>query len=315
VQAPRLSTLVSRISLLSDRKISVSIRLIAALLAFVFFFALVLVFPVSMAAANKSPTTVLDSHPGEQIPAIGRVKPWLDRALLVAIAFLFALAGLLKDFRRYRGLLPVLFSNFYSWVFITFTATCIFAVDYYVFQWPLFHRIVHAVSEPGDEEAMLHLSLVLGHTGVSAAFVYLSPFLLSVIPTYNRVAPAEQSSNKSEKEKPITEMNVVYAAIRESLETSVNGKVCDWTDQYSWPVIKSTGKMLLIGLVNSGMISHAEFERAKLEEDSYQESDEFWENRQRKYELLRKTMNHTSYGDLSSRLERTARIERAGKIS
>jgi hypothetical protein len=312
MQAPQPSMFGSKISLPSDPRIGVSIRLIATLLAIVFFFALVFVFPVSVAAASEDRATAPDSHPGVQTPTSGRLMPWLDRGLLVLIALLFALAGLLKDFRRYRGLLPVLFSNFYSWVFITFTATCIFAVDYYVFQWPLFHRIVHAVSEPGDEEAMLHLSLVLGHTGVSAAFVYLSPFVLGFIPTQARLSPTEQSPNESGKEKPVTEMNVVYAAIRESLETSVNGRVCDWTDEYSWPVIKSTGKMLLIGLVNSGMISHTEFERAKQEEDSYHESDEFWENRQRKYELLRKMMNHTSYGDLRSRLERTARIERAG---
>jgi hypothetical protein len=307
--APRPSKLDSGISLLSDRRIGVSIRPITGLLALVLFFVLVFVLPVPMAAANKGPTTSVGANPQEAVHAVEGLGSWLDTCLLVLIAFLFALLGLLKDFRRYRGLLPVLFSNFYSWVFITFTAACIFAVDYEVFQWV--HR--HITNPP--QEAMLHLSLVLGHTGVSAAFVYVSPFLLSFIPTQARRSTAEPSLNIPEKEKPITEMNVVYAAIRESLENQVNGRVSEWTDTYSWPVIKHTGKMLLIDLLNSGTISHGEFENAKLEEEACEGCGEFWENRQRKYDLLRRIMKHSSYQDLSSRLERTAKAERVGAAS
>jgi hypothetical protein len=110
-------------------------------------------------------------------------------------------------------------------------------------------------------------------------------------------------------------MNVVYAAIRESLENRVNGKVLEWTDTYTWPVIKSTGRMLLADLLRSGMISQDECESAKLEELSYQECADSWDNRQMKYELLRIMMTHSSYHDLSSRLARAASTEPAGKIS
>ncbi len=280
------------------------VRPIAALLVIAFLFTLVFAFPASVAAADRGLFTGSeDSNRTVQQRHIDKLKPWLDISLLVLIAVLFALLGLLKDFRRYRGLLPVIFKTFYSWVFIAFTAACIFAVDYAVFQWASSrHALEH-------EQAMLHLSLVLGHTGVSAAFVYVSPFLLRTIPTHAQATRAEQPPRNPEQEKPVTEMNVVYAAIQQSLETSVNGKLCDWTDEYSWPVIKSTGRMLLIDLVNSGMISHEQFESAKLEQGSYQEADEFWENRQRKYELLRKMMKHSCYSDLSSRLGRTAKIE------
>lgn len=304
-QAPRSSTFVYKTSLLSDRQVSdrrvMGSTRSVALLTFVFLLVLAFMFPVS-AAANKLPTTSTNSSSAEHALAHEALTPW-EMGLIAVVALLFASLGLLKDFHRYRGLLHVLIWNFYSWVFLAFTATCIFAVDYAVL--PLLHRVI-------QEELMLHISLALGHTGVSAAFAYASPFLLNVIPTQARVAPAEPAPPKSEK--PATEMNVVYAAIRESLENRVNGKVSDWTDEYSWPVIQSTGKMLLADLVRSRMITQKEFESARLEEGCYQQCDEFWENRQRKYELLRCMMMHSSYHDLSSRLERTAKTERAGII-
>jgi hypothetical protein len=280
----------------------VSIRLIAALLAFVLFSALVFVFPVSVAA--DSPTTSTNSSSTESGlgPAHEGLTPG-EMGMIAVVALLFASLGLLKDFHRYRGLLHILIWNFYSWLFLAFTTMCIFAADYAVL--PLLHKVIR-------EELMLHISLALGHTGVSAAFAYASPFMLSVIPTQVRTAPAEPSPKKPEKEKPTTEMNVVYAAIRESLENRLNGRVHDWTYKYSWPVIRSTGKMLLTDQLRSGMISQEKFEGAKLEEGSCQECADPCDNRQAKYDLLRIMMMHSSYHDLSSRLERTARAERAG---
>jgi len=228
-----------------------------------------------------------------------KIKPWVDYGLLIILAFLFALLGLLKDFRHYRGLLPVLFKSFYSWVFITFTATCIFAVDYVIYQWQFLHDLIRP-------EAMFHIGMVLGHTGVSAAFVYGSPSLLSLIPTHMK-APHVDAPDEP-REKPITEMNVVYAAIRELLENQVNAEVLEWTVTYDWDDIRSTGKMLLTDLRSSGIISQAQFDAATAEERAYVECEDVLENRDRKYQLLRKMIKRSSFMDLSSRLQRTAKI-------
>lgn len=268
------------------------------------------IFPISACADSKSPESKVSSlvaHSDNKEQTHDIDNPWLDIVLLGVLSFLFCLLGLLKDFRRYRGLLPILFSNMYSWVFIIFTTTCIFAVDYVMYQFMYRSSVLHNFMT----ESMMHLSLALGHTGISAASVYLSPMLLSVIPTHAR-AVSEQPHNQPEKEKPITEMNVVYAAIRELLENQVNSRVSDWTDLYSWPVIKSTGKMLLTDLLNSGTISREEFQSAKLEEGAFEGDSDFWEDRQRKYDLLRKIMKHSCYQDLSLRLERTSRVKSPG---
>jgi len=304
VQAPQPTTFI--LKSLCDRRLTVSRRPTAAFITLALLFAIAFASPAAMASVKEGAAVSVDSSTKE-LHVIDKLKPGLDIGLLVVIALLFALLGLFKDFRRYRGLLPVLFKSFYSWVFISFTATCIFFVDYLLYQWKLPHRYV-------PQEVVWHLSLALGHTGISAAFVYISPFLLSRIPTHAR-GTLEELSDEPVKEKPITEMNVVYAAIRDSLENEVNGRVLDWTKMYSWPVIKSTGMMLLTDMLNSGAISRQEFERAKLEEKGYEQCDDFCENRQRKYELLRKIMKHSSYQDLRSRLERTARAESIGTAS
>ena len=231
----------------------------------------------------------------------------MELVLLAATALFFASLGLLRDFNHYRGLLHSLLWNFYSWVFLAFTGTCIFAVDYAVL--PLLHQFIQL-------GLMLHISLALGHTGVSAALTYASPFLLGFIP-----APARASTDKdsprapNEEERPTTEMNVVFAAIRESLENLVNGKVLDWTEEYSWPVIRSTGKMLLVDLQNTGTITHDESRRLMQQVDAYTECQDVWDNRQRKYELLRRLMKRSSYHDLHLRLQRAGRAERSGRTS
>jgi hypothetical protein len=290
------SALVLSIPLRSDRRIPVSFRLIPALLVLFSLFALVLAFPISMAAATRPADA--GGKPANGGLGTAEVVP------LVTIALFFALLGLLKEFRRYRGLLHVLTWNFYCWVYLGFTMACIFAVDYYALL-----ELEKFVQNPG---LMTHLSLALGHTGVSAAFAYTSPLMLSVIPSQVRAAPTAPSTIKPDKEKPATDINVVYAAIRESLENRVNGKVLEWTDRYSWPVIRSTGRMLLADLRRSGMISHEECDSARLEEGSYQQCADTWDNRQMKYELLRIMMTRSSYHDLSSRLERTSVAERVG---
>jgi hypothetical protein len=293
--------------MLLQHRIQALPRLTASLLMFVLlFFALSLEFPlVSVSASGPDALGRATARGQNSIGEIQKttwekIKPWVDYGLLIILAFLFALLGLLKDFRRYRGLLPVVFTSFYSWVFITFTATCIFAVDYVIYQAQFLHRLI-------TEEAMFHIGMVLGHTGVSAALVYASPSILSLIPTHMK-APHMEPAGQPEREKPITEMNVVYAAIRELLENQVNAKVLEWTITYTWDDIRSTGKMLLTDLRSSGIISQAEFDAATVEEGAYTECEDVLENRDRKYRLLRKTMKHSSFMDLSSRLQRTARI-------
>src|ERR1700687_1933857 len=182
VQTPRPSTLFFRISLLpSDLGLSVSISLIPLLLGFMIFVGLVFVFPASVAAASSS--TGVGSEPTREGLTHGEL------GMIAAVALLFASLGLLKDFHRYRGLLHVLVWNFYSWLFLAFTTTCIFAVDYVALQ--QLQNVIHT-------ELMRHISLALGHTSVSAAFAYASPIILRVIPMQSQATP-EPSPKKPEK--------------------------------------------------------------------------------------------------------------------
>jgi len=311
VRAPRPSTLVSAVSPLCVSSRNVPLRRRAALLAFAVFFAVVFVFPISLPAENWGPITstsstapVVGSGSASTRGALGSGLTNREICLLLPLAFLFALLGLLKDFHRYRGLLHVLIWNFHSWLYLCFTATCIFTVDYYAF--------LGLEKITSMEGFMRHVSLALGHTGVSAAFAYTSPFLLSVFPAQIRTLPEEPAAKQPEREKPTTEMNVVYAEIQDSLETCVNCKVNDWTDKYSWPVIRFTGKMLLTDRLRPGMLSQERFDSAIQQEGCYEECTDFWENRQRKYDLLRIMMTHSSYHQLSYRLARTAQSENRG---
>jgi len=294
-----------------------SVRLGAELLAVALLLLLVLALPaVAIAETAPAPSTTpsaqqpvaaTKSEPAEQgttelIPAALKVT---DALLLLAIALFFALLSMLKDFRSYRGLLGTLVWNFYSWVFLAFTATIIFGVDYAVL------RVVLPMLRPNMlPESMLHVYLALGHTGVSAAFAYASPFLLGIIPSRTGIASPEGAHEKPEK--PTTDLNVISAAIRESLENRVNGKISDWAGRYSWPVIRSTSRMLLVDLVNSGRMARQEGEAARKEMEVCQESTDFWQNRENKYELLRKIMKYGSFSDLRKRLEAAARADQAG---
>ena len=301
MQAPRTLSLCCRFSRPRDSLITLSVSQIVAKITFVILLALAVVFPASLMAVTGAPDT--GGAPTQEGLTRGELL------IIAAVALFFAFLGLLKDFHRYRGLLHLLIWNGYSWLFLGFTTMGIFAIDYIALQQLHQHvKLIH-------EDLMRHISLILGHTTVSAAFAYVSPFILRVIPTQSKAALSDPSPlKKPEEEKPTTEMNVVFAAIRESLENRVNGKVYDWALNCSWPVIRSTGRMLLTDLHQSGTISQEQFESGKTLEASYQPCADVWDDRQVKYELLRIMMTRSSYHDLSLRLARTAKAERVGPI-
>ena len=267
---------------------------IALVASFIAWLVVALVFP-SIAFATGNPEAQPAAEHSLQLSPI-------EQALIAPIALLLAFMGLYKDFRSYRGLLHILLWNFYSWLFLAFTTMFIFAIDYAALL--QIQKLIHPA-------LMQHVTLALGHTTISAAFAYTAPFILRVIPTQSQVAPAHPAPASPER-KPATEMNVIYAAIRESLENQVNGKICEWAYKYSWSVIKSTGRMLLTDLHRSGVISQDEFENARTLESSYKLCLDPSDDRDVKYELLRLMMSRSSYYDLSTRLERTAKAERAG---
>ena len=290
------------------RRNSRALRLVAAILAFTLL--VLVVSPAPIVAADKGQASSTEPDPNQQHLHSEFVLTNWDLALLAVIAFFFASLGLIKDFHHYRGLLHTLSWNFYSWLFLVFTGACIFAVDYMVL--PVLHRVI-------QRELMLHLSLALGHTGVSAVLTYASPYMLALIPVRARALLDDASPSRAnetenerarERERPTTELNVLFAEIRASLENEVNGKVLEWTHQYSWPVIKSTGKMLLSDLTNSGTITREESERLRWDVDGFTECEDVWDNRQRKYELLRRIMKRSSYRDLHLRLQRAKHAER-----
>lgn len=269
--------------------------------------ALVIIFITLFVTALVFPSQAFASGTAEPQPGTDRglrLKP-IEYALMVPIALLLAFMGLYKDFRSYRGLLHILIWNFYSWLFLAFTAMFIFAIDYVAL---LQLQKLPSSLLPG---LMQHMTLAIGHTTVSAAFAYMTPFMLRVIPTQSNVTPAAPAATPPQH-KPATEMNVIYAAIRESLENNVNGKVSEWTFKYSWTIIRSTGRRLLTDLHRSGAISQEEFDCAKTLESSYLVCTDPGEDRDVKYDLLRLMMSRSSYYDLSTRLERAAKAERAG---
>jgi hypothetical protein len=260
------------------------------MLASSLFFALIFVFPLSLAAATEVASAGAGASPESLIHK--------DRWIIAAVALFFALLSLLKDFRRYRGLLHTLLWNGYSWLFLAFTAMSIFAIDYIA--WQVLQQHTTLVR---NDEVMGHISLILGHSTISAAFVYASPFILRVIPAESKAPNQGPVPEKPEKDKPATEMNVIFAAIRDSLETLVNGKVRAWSIKYSWPVIKVTGKMLLTDLLMSEVISKEDFDRALSVEDAHQPCADLQEDNYQKYKLLRLMMSRCSYYTLKERLE------------
>lgn len=298
MRAPRSSSVLFRPLFLRGPWAARPRLQVALVVVFIALFAVALVFPLLAPAA----TGASEAEPAHK-PAL-RLTP-IEQALIAPIAILLAFMGLYKDFRGYRGLLHILIWNFYSWLFLAFTTMFIFAIDYLALL-----KLQNLTIPP----LMQHVTLALGHTTVSAAFAYTTPFILRVIPTQSKITPRNSASSPAEK-KPATEMNVIYAAIRESLENHLNGKVSEWTFKYSWPVIRSTGKMLLIDLHRSGVISQDDFDEARTQESCFKECQDSLEDRDAKYELLRLMLSRSSYYDLSTRLERKAKAERAGTIS
>src|SRR6202043_1564842 len=88
-------------------------------------------------------------------------------------------------------------------------------------------------------------------------------------------------------EKTTTEMNAVFESMRESLEGRVNATLSDWTVEYDWPVLKYAAKTLAIDQASSGIITKQDKDSLRLEVDGYLRCEDKWEDRQRKYELLR----------------------------
>src|SRR5262249_54010612 len=96
--------------------------------------------------------------------------------------------------------------------------------------------------------------------------------------------------------------NAVFEAMREALEGYVNAILSDWTVHYDWPVLKYAAKTLCLDRQSWGAMQLEEKELRFQHLDSYTKSDDMWEDRQRKYELLRDMMSQTSFQDLRRRL-------------
>ena len=153
-----------------------------------------------------------------------------------------------------------------------------------------------------------HLSLALGHSGASAAFAYVSPILLAKLPLHSGGSPGNAPQGHK-AQKTNTEMNAIFESMRESLEGRVNGKLSDWTGEYDWPVLKYAAKTLAVDQASSGIITIDDKNLLLHDVDGYQRCEDKWEDRQRKYELLRKMMCQSSFRDLRQR------VNQAGKLS
>lgn len=215
------------------------------------------------------------------------LETW-EKILIAAIALFFAWLRLLTDFPRYRGLLHVLLWNWYSWAFLVFIAAGIFLIDFLI--WPYVRKMIH-------EALIAHISLFIGHTGVSAALAYGTPLLLAKIPFQDNPRP---------KKEP-TEMNVIFAAIRESLANRANAELCKWTTVYNWNVLRFAAYMLISDQVSSKTLPEDEGEALKQWVAACQECDDRFNDMQKKYELMLKMMSLSSFTDLQSRLRQAVR--------
>jgi len=249
--------------------------------------------------ADQTSSTSDASHSGgvsNQGPHDDQIQPW-EIAVLATTAFLLAWLRLLTDFHRYKGLLSSLIWNGYSWVFLIFVAAFTFLVDYKTAPY-IKHMIQSGIVE--------HVVLFLGHTTVSAASVYLVPPLLAKLPLHFGAAPA-QPPGALRPEKKATEMNIVFKSIGESLEGRVNGELIGWTTQYSWPVLKFAAHMLATDQVSSGLITQEESERLKARAAGCEKCEDEFVDRQKKYELLREMINHSSFRDIRTRLRQAGK--------
>ena len=280
------------------------LRLGAALAVLLILFSLIC--PVSRAvskpppeqpSAGTSPSATSNQENGR---GGQKYEPW-EIAVIAAFALSFAWLSLVKDFQHYKGLLHVLLLSGYTWVFLTFIAAGTFTLDYLLLPYIESIRMLR-------QGIIAHLSLALGHAGVSAAFAYGSPFLLAKLPA--RLGGATGHAPEGQKsEKQITEMNAVFESMREYLEGHVNGKLSDWTLEYDWPVLKYAAKTLALDKANNGSITMEAKDSLHKEVDGYLGCEDKWEDRQRKYGLLRSMMSQSSFRDLHQRLKQ------AGKVS
>lgn len=222
---------------------------------------------------------------------------WLGTGVLMVVALAFAWLKLLKDFYQYRGLLTALLWSWYSWVFVVFIAALSFVFDYFVWKhWA--HNIEFG-----------HIYLVLGHTGASAAFANFVPFLVARMPVLHA-----KNHDQSVDWHP-TEMNVLFAAIRESLDSRTYGKLSNWTTEYSWDEIKYAAHTMRIDQENTRIITRDQSIRLKTEMNGYVSCENPWEDRQTKYELLRRVMTHSSFSDLRLRLKQAKQSNAAGQVN
>lgn len=217
-----------------------------------------------------------------------------ELAWLAVVALLFAWLKLVTHFDRYKGLLHVLLWNGYSWIFLVFIAACGFALDV-----PLL-SLLH----PRLDSWLTHIYIGLGHAGASSALAYASPVVLAKFqPTRAGAVPVPgPMPGEPKAPRKRSEMNIVFAAIHESLEGRVNSELNKWTLRYKWEVLKYAAHMLTVDQVSAEMIPPEQGERLKLELNGYARCENDLEDRQHKYELLRKMMSQTSFKDLRTRL-------------
>jgi|GEM_PF-5767606 len=206
----------------------------------------------------------------------------------MVVALGFAWLKLLTDFYQYRGLLIALLFNGYSWVFVVFIATLSFVVDYFAY----FHWV--------RKLELAHAYLVLGHMGVSALFANFVPLLVA------KIRILHPTHDPSVEKRP-TEMNVVFGAIRETLDGHTNGKLTNWARQYTWDEVRYAAHTMRIDHENSKQITPEQSGRWKSDIDAYKPCDNIVEDEQKKYELLRRVMTHSSFRDLRMRLKQATK--------
>jgi hypothetical protein len=261
-----------------------------------------LICPISRAASKSSleqPSAGASTSATPSQEKTREAVKWWEIAAIAASALFFAWLRLVKDFRHYKGLLHVLLLSGYTWTFLTSIATGTFILDYLLL--PYIERF--KMLQPG---LIAHLSLLLGHSGVSAAVAYGSPFLLAKLPLHSGGSPGH-ASERQKPEKTTTEMNAVFESMRESLEGHVNGKLSDWTLEYDWPVLKYAAKTLAVDQASSGAITDEDKDLLHQDVDGYQKNEDKWEDRQKKYELLRMMMSQSSFRDLRQRLKQAGK--------
>jgi hypothetical protein len=246
-------------------------------------------------AANSHAAAPTDAKANQGAPGAREPLTDTDIGLVAASALIFAWLRIYKSFHRYKGLLPYVFVEWPGWVFGLFTATLAFVPDYTIL--PFFAHFLGEFGLPGD--MIGHTSLMAVHVGISGVSAVAGPIILG----FPGLVGIQHAAADKPKSEPATEMNVVFAAIRESLDNHAHGAIINWTSEYSWPVIKLTAKTMITDLSNAETMSPEDAVRARQEIDAFKKCDDDLDDKQAKYELLRKMMNRTSFNDLQTRLE------------